>query len=70
MQIYIPVLFVTRMTQNKNNSINAILQQGCFVEKNCCVVFPTSGFLYLILRARQCKWKVASTYLAMMTKNN
>ena len=55
---------------NKNNSINAILQQGCFVDKNLCVVFPPSGFLYLILCPRQCKWKVTTTYLAMMTKNN
>ena len=25
MQIYIPILYVTRMTQNKNDSINSIL---------------------------------------------
>ena len=37
------------MTQNKNYSINSILQQIRVVEKNCCVVFPTSGFPYLIL---------------------
>ena len=34
------------MTQNKNNSINSILQHGRVVCKNCCVVFPTSGFPY------------------------
>ena len=26
--IYIPILYVTRMTQNKNDSINSILQHG------------------------------------------
>ena len=48
-QIYMPILFVTRMTQNKNNSINSILQHGRAVDNNCCVVFPTSRFPYLIL---------------------
>ena len=46
---------VTRMAQNKNNSINSILHHGRVVGKNCCVVFPTSGFPYLILYPRQCK---------------
>ena len=69
-QIYIPILNVTRMTQNKNDSINSILQHGRVVDKNCCVVFPTSGFPYLILCPRQCKWKVATTYLAIRTKIN
>ena len=32
------------MTQNKNGSINSILQHGRVFEKNCFVVFPTSGF--------------------------
>ena len=50
--IYIPILYVTRMTQNKNDSINLILQHGSAVEKNCCVVFPTAGFSYLILYPR------------------
>ena len=54
-QIYIPILYVTRMTQNKNDSINSILQHGRVVDKNCCVVFPTSGFPYLTLCLRQCK---------------
>ena len=58
------------MTQNKNDSINSILQHGRVVDKNCCVVFPTSGFPYLTLCPRQCKWKVATTYLAVRTKNN
>ena len=40
------------MTQNKNYSINSILQDGRVVEKYCCVVFPTSGFPYLILCPR------------------
>ena len=26
--IYIPILYATRMTQNKNDSINSILQHG------------------------------------------
>ena len=30
------------MAQNKNDSINSILQHGRVVDKNCCVVFPTS----------------------------
>ena len=70
MQIYIPTLYATIMTQNKNDSINSMLQNGRVVDKNSCVVFPTSGFPYLILCPRQCKWKVATTYLAMRTKNN
>ena len=52
MQIYIPILYVTRMTQNKNDSINSILQHGRVVDNNCCVVFPTSRFPYLILCPR------------------
>ena len=70
MQIYIPILYVTRMTQNKNDSINSILQHGRVADNNCCVVFPTSRLPYLILCPRQCKWKVATTYLAIRTKNN
>ena len=57
------------MTQNKNDSINSILQHGLVFVKNCCVVFTTSGFPYLILCPRQCKWKVAATYSAIRTKN-
>ena len=37
------------MTQNKNDSINSILQHGRIVENNCCVVFPISRFPYLTL---------------------
>ena len=48
-QIYVPIIYVTRMTQNKNDSINSILQHGRAVDKNCCVVFPTSRFPYLSL---------------------
>ena len=58
------------MTQNKNNSINSILKHGRVVDKTCCVIFPTSEFPYLTLRPRECKWKVANTYLAVRTKNN
>ena len=50
--IYIPILYVIRMTQNKNNLINSILQHGRVVDNNCCVVFPTSRFPYLILCPR------------------
>ena len=49
MQIYIPTLYVMRMTQNKNDSINSLLQHGHVVDNDCCVVFPTSKFSYLIL---------------------
>ena len=53
------------MTQTKNDSINSVLQHGRVVNKNCCVVFPTSGFQYLTLCHRHCKWKVATTYVAL-----
>ena len=36
--IYIPILYVTRMTQNKNDSINSILQHGGAVASICIVV--------------------------------
>ena len=36
-QIYIPILYVTKMTQNKNDSI-------IIIENNHCVLFPTSRF--------------------------
>ena len=39
MQIYIPILYVTRMTQNKNDSRNSILLHGRVVDNSCCVVF-------------------------------
>ena len=58
------------MTQNKNDSINSILQHGCVVDKNCCVVFPTSRFPYFILYPRQCKFKETTTCLAIATNNN
>ena len=50
-----PKLYVARMTQNKNDSINSILKHGRVVGINCCVVFPTSRFPYLILCSRYCK---------------
>ena len=43
------MLCVTRMTQNKNDSTNLILQRGRVFHNNCCVVFPTSRFPHLIL---------------------
>ena len=62
-------IYVTRMIQNKNDSINSTLQKGR-ADKYCCVVFPTLRFPYLILCPRQCNWKVATTYLTIRTKNN
>ena len=50
------MLYVTRMTNNENDSINSMLQHGRVVGNNCCVVFPASGFPYLILCPRQCKF--------------
>ena len=47
--IYISILYVTRMTQNQNDSIYSILQRRRVVDNNCCIVFPTSRFPYLIL---------------------
>ena len=43
------MLYVTRMTQNKNELINSILLHGRVVDNSCCVVFPTSRFPYLTL---------------------
>ena len=40
------------MTQYKNDSINSIQQHGGVLDKNCYVVFPTSGFPYLTLCPR------------------
>ena len=40
------------MTQNKNDSINSILQHGRVTDKICCVVFAASGFPCLILCPR------------------
>ena len=37
------------MTQNKNDSINSLLQHGRIVNNNCCVVFPAARLTYLIL---------------------
>ena len=48
------LLHVTRMIQKKkkNDSINSVLQYGRVVDNNCCAVFPTSRFPYLILCPR------------------
>ena len=54
----------------KKDSVNSTLQHGRVADKNWCVVFPTSGFSYLILCPRQYKLKVATTYLAISTKSN
>ena len=57
------MLYVVRLTQNQNDSINSILKYGLVVGKDCCIVFFASGFPYLILSPRQCKGKVGTTYL-------
>ena len=57
------MLYVTILTQNQNDSINSILLYGRVDEKDCCVVFSASGFLYLILCPKKCIGKVATTYL-------
>ena len=57
------------MTQNKKDFIKSKLQHSRVVDNNCCVVFPTSRFQYLILCSRYYKWKLATTYLAIKTKN-
>ena len=61
---------MTRMIRNKNDSINSILQHSCVVDYSFCVVFPTSRFPYFIRCPMQCKLKVATTHLAIRTKNN
>ena len=59
-KIYTYVIF-DENDSNKNDSINSVLQYGRVVNKNCYVVFPASGFPYLILCPRQFKRKVATT---------
>ena len=54
---------MTRLAQNQGDPINAILQYGSVVGRDCCVVFSASGNPYLILCSRQCKGKVATNYL-------
>ena len=53
-QIYVPIIYVTRMTQNKNDSINSIQQHGCG---------SISYFRIFIFDPvfQKCKWKVATT---------
>ena len=68
--MHMPKLYVTRMGQNKNDSINLILQHSHVIDNKCCVIFLTSRFSYLILCPRSCKWKATTTYLAMTTKSN
>ena len=50
--IYIPISYVTKITQNKNDLINSILKHGRVVDINCFAVFPTVTFPYLILCPR------------------
>ena len=58
------------MKQNKNDSIKSMLQHGLVGDNNCCEAFPTSRFSYFLLCLRYCKWKVATTLLAIRTKSN
>ena len=58
-----PMLYVKRLTQNQNDPINSILQYGCVAGKDCWVVFSASGYPFFILCPKQCKGKVATTYL-------
>ena len=48
------------MARNKNESINSIMQHGRVGDNNCCVIFSTSRFPYLILCPRYRKWEVAT----------
>ena len=41
---YIPILNVTRKTQNKNDSINSVLQHGRVFDNNCFVYFLLQDF--------------------------
>ena len=50
--MHMPKLYVTRMGQNKNDSINLILQHSHVIDNKCCVIFLTSRFSYLILCPR------------------
>ena len=38
-QIYMPILYVARMNQNKNDSINSILQHGCVVDNKVATTY-------------------------------
>ena len=46
------LLHVMRMSQNQNNSKNAILQYGRVVKKDYCAIFSASRFPYMILCPR------------------
>ena len=68
--MYNQIVCEENYSKRKNDSINSILQYGRVIGKSRCVVFPASGFPYMTLCPRQCKGKVAITYLAVRTKNN
>ena len=51
--------------------MNSVLQHGRVDDKNYCVgSISYFRFPYLTLCPRQCKWKVAATYLAKEAKKN
>ena len=67
-QIYIPTSYLTRMTQNKKDSIKSILQHGRVVEqKLLCGIFY---FRIFILDLVATTYKVATTYFTLSTKKN
>ena len=67
-QIYIPTSYLTRMTQNKKDSIKSILQHGRVVEqKLLCGIFY---FRIFILDPVATTYKVATTYFTLSTKKN
>ena len=58
------------MTQSKNDSINSILQHSRVVDKTC---FSSISYFKISIFhpvPRQCKWKIATTYLPIRTKSN
>ena len=65
------MLYVTRMTKKKNDSIGSILHYGRVVDNDSWVVFPASGFPYLILRpVFQTVQKKSSSYLYLLSYKN
>ena len=57
------MLYMTRLTQNQNDSINSIRQYGPVIGQDYYVIFSASEFPYMILCLRQCKGNVATTNL-------
>ena len=62
------MLYVTILTQNQNDSINAVLLYGRVDQKDCCVVF--SAFLSIFDPVSQTVQRQSSYYLLIKNKNN